>query len=240
MQRYFASGNINNFFINEEDIFHMQKVMRMHKGDNIEVVIENKAYVASIDNFSPFKVSIISSINYDSEPNNYVKLFYCLVKGDKLDFVIQKAVELGVSEIVLVQSKYCVVQYKKEEIEKKLMRFKSIVISACRQSHRLMIPKLDKIMEIEDISYLDLCEHNYIAYEKEMGGTNKTKSYFENIKGGESVSLLIGPEGGFDEKEVSLMNKLGFTNISLGRRILRSETAALSAVSNLMFVLESH
>lgn len=239
MQRYFLNGTIDNYSFLEEDIFHIQKVMRMHKGDNIEVVINQKAYLALIDNISPLKITIVSSINYDSEADNDVTLFYCLVKGDKLDLVIQKAVELGVKEIVLVQSKYCVVKFKKEEINKKLLRYQSIIQSACRQSHRLVIPKLDKIINIEDIDYSLLSDHNFIAYEKEMGDTKKSKQLFENIKEKESVSLLVGPEGGFASEEVDLMNRIGFVNISLGKRVLRSETAAISIISDLMFILES-
>lgn len=239
MQRYFLTGSIDNFFFDEEDVFHIQKVMRMHKGDDIEVVINKKAYVATIENVNPLNIKIISTINYDSELNNDITLFYCLVKGDKLDLVIQKAIELGVKEIVLVQSKYSVVKFKKEEINKKLDRFKSIIKGACRQSHRLLIPKLDKIIDLKDIDYSYLSDHNFICYEKEMGDMKKTKQLFENINENESVSLFVGPEGGFDVSEVELMNKIGFVNISLGKRILRSETAALAIVSDLVFMLES-
>lgn len=239
MQRYFLNGDINNYYFDDEDIFHIQKVMKMRVGEIIEVVISSIAYNAKIISLNPIKIQINDRINFDCEVNNHVTLFYCLVKGDKLDFVIQKACELGVKEIILVQSKCCVTKYDDKEINKKLIRFKSIIKGACRQSHRLIIPKLDKIININDIDESLLCDKNFIAYEKEMGDTFNTKKYFENINNNESVSLLVGPEGGFKEEEVDLMNQKGFVNISLGKRILRSETAALSVLSNLFFILES-
>ena len=239
MQRYFLNGNINNYVFDLEDIFHIQKVMKMRVGERIEVVIDSKAYFASIVSLNPFKIDMQDEIPFNSEIINHVTLYYCLVKGDKLDFVIQKAVELGVKEIVLVQSKYCVTKYDKKEIEKKIERFKGIIKGACRQSHRLIVPALDKIISIDEIIKETLSDKNFIAYEKEAGGTKKTKQYFEEITNYDSVSLLVGPEGGFSEEEVRKMNSVGFKNISLGKRILRSETAAISVLSNLMFVLES-
>ena len=239
MQRYFLNGNINNFFFDSEDIFHIQKVMKMRVNETIEVVINSKAYLAKIVSVNPIQIELIDEILHDSEIKNDIKLFYCLVKGDKLDLVIQKAVELGVKEIVLVQSKYCVTKYDTKEIKKKLERFKGIIKGACRQSHRLVIPTLDKIVNINEISTSLMCDKNFIAYENEIGGTQKTKEYFETINDNESVSLLVGPEGGFSTEEVELMNKKGFINISLGKRILRSETAAITALSDLTFILES-
>lgn len=239
MQRYFLHGNLTNYFFEQEDIFHIQKVMKMRVGEHVEVVINSKAYEAKIETLNPFSISIINEITFDSEIENHVTLYYCLVKGDKLDFVIQKAVELGVKEIVLVQSKYCVTKYDKKEIKKKIERFCGIIKSACRQSHRLSIPNLSKIININDITKEMLNDINFIAYEKEAGGTQNTKKYFESISSKQSVSLLVGPEGGFSEEEVEKMNNIGFINVSLGKRILRSETAAISILSNLMFILES-
>lgn len=239
MQRYFLQGTIDNYLFDQEDVFHMQKVMKMRCGDSIEVVINENAYLAKIISFNPFKIDIISTINYNSECQNKVTLFYCLVKGDKLDFVIQKAVELGVNEIVLVQSKFCVVKYSKNEIDKKIARFKGIIKGACRQSHRLIIPTLDKIIDLNNIDYTYVSDHNFVAYERDMGSTKTTKQLFENIEQGESVSVFVGPEGGFDSEEIQYLNKIGFENISLGKRVLRSETAALAVLADLMFILES-
>ena len=239
MQRYFLDGNLNNYSFDQEDIFHISKVMKMRIGEHIEIVIQSKAYEALIKSLNPFNIEILNELSFNSEVQNHVTLYYCLVKGDKLDFVIQKAVELGVKEIVLVQSKYCVTKYEKKEINKKIERFNNIIKSACRQSHRLLVPELSKIININEITKNMLGDKNFIAYEKEAGGTKNTKQHFEQINSNQSVSLLVGPEGGFSEEEVENMNKIGFINVSLGKRILRSETAAISMLSNLMFVLES-
>ena len=238
MNRYFGQIVVNNVTLNEDDLFHLTKVLRTRIGERIEVVINCACAVYEIVSFNPFKLKFVEDIWFNSELENDVSLFYCLSKGDKIDFAIQKATELGVKEIVLFDSKYSVVKYDKKDIDKKLKRFADIAKSAAEQSHRLVIPEVKGVYRFEDIDKF-LKDYNFLAYEKESVDTNDTLSKFKSIKPGASVSIMIGSEGGFAEEEVDLLNKKGLINISLGKRILRTETAVVSALAQLNLVLES-
>jgi 16S rRNA (uracil1498-N3)-methyltransferase len=238
MNRYFGKIIDNNVTLDEDDLFHLTKVLRARIGDKIEVVINCACAVYEISSLNPFQLNFVEDVWFNSELENDVSLFYCLSKGDKIDFVIQKATELGVKEIVLFDSKYSVVKYDEKDIAKKLKRFNEIAKGAAEQSHRLIIPEVKGVYRFSDIDKF-LKTHNFLAYEKESQERNNTLQLFQNIKPHESVSILIGSEGGFSEEEVDLLNRKGLINISLGKRILRTETAAVSALSQLNLVLES-
>lgn len=238
MQRFFNSTDNEMSPLSKEDEHHLLSVMRAQKGEQIEIVINGECFLFQIESLKPFKLKTIKKIDVARELENDLTLYYCLVKKDKADLVIQKAVELGVKEIVLVQSERSIVRLKREDFSKKLERYQSIARAAAMQSKRLIIPEVKKIMYLKDFSKSDCKTHNFIANENVSGSTKNFKSLLEKIKPGESISLLIGPEGGFTQGEIDKMNKLGFINISLGKRILRSETAAISALSIAAFILE--
>ena len=211
--------------------------MRSKVGDKIELVINKKAAIYEITSFSPFNARKINDIDLNPELKNEVTLFYCLSKGDKIDFAIQKATELGVSRIILCNSKYSVVRYDSKDIVRKMKRFKEIAKSAAEQSHRLIIPEVIGVYDIADIKdYMG--EHNFLAYEKESENHANPTYLYEKIKENEKISIFIGSEGGFSEEEVLILNKLGFINISLGKRILRTETAVVCALSQLNLIIE--
>ncbi len=234
MQRYFASKNNNYVILSDGDVHHLMHVMRARVNDEIEAVIDGKLYSAIIKSISPLKIEMTYEIPLDSELKNKVTLFFALAKGDKIDFVIQKATELGVSKVVLVNTERCVVKYEAKDVEKKMERFNKIAKEAAEQSHRLRIPKIIGPISLEDVDYY-LCDTNLLAYEKIAGKTDNIPDSFNE---GETVSAMIGPEGGFSEKEVSILEKKGFKLISLGKRILRTETAAVYILSVLGFLLE--
>ncbi|MGN1295970.1 MAG: RsmE family RNA methyltransferase, partial [Bacilli bacterium] len=221
MQRYFVdSRNDEYFLMSEEQAHHILRVMRMGVGDKITVCFNNEVYLCEITSTSPLLVKEIENLFEDHELTNNVTLFYCLPKGDKLDLVIQKASELGVSEIVLVQSKWCVCKFKKEDYPKKLERFNKIALEACEQSKRNKRVTISQIIDFKDIKNYHF-DHKFIAYEKE-----EDSSFFEklsSIKKGESIAVLVGSEGGFAKEEVEYAKENGFYSISLGKRILRSE-----------------
>ena len=234
MQRYFASKEGNNVVLQDGDVHHLLHVMRARTGDEIEVVIDEKLYNAIVKSVSPLVIEINYEIPLDSELKNDVTLFFALAKGDKIDFVVQKATELGVVRIVLINTERCVVKYDSKDIAKKIDRFNKIAKEASEQSHRLKVPEIVGPVSLNEVDKY-LCDINLLAYEKVAGKTdNIPTSYKEN----QSISAMIGPEGGFSEKEVTLLENKGFQLISLGKRILRTETAATYILSVLGFLLE--
>ena len=236
MQRYFANIINNQAFLSKEDAFHLLTVMRAKQGYNIEIVHEQKAYLAIVESINPLVVLIQEPILKNSELKAEVNLFFALAKSDKIELVIQKATELGASKITLFQGKRSVVKFTENDFERKLTRFTSIATSASEQCHREKIPEITYIKSIDDIKKEDLSELNLFAYELEAGNTNKLDELL--AKEYQSISVIIGPEGGFDLAEAKKLNELGFKNISLGKRILRCETAAIYALSVIAFSLE--
>ena len=235
MQRYFAKVINNKVILGDDDVHHLLHVMRARIKDEIEVVDEGKLYSASIDSINPLVITANYEIPLDSELPNDVTLFFALAKGDKIEFVVQKATELGVNRIVLIKTERCVVKIDDKDIEKKLTRYQKIAKEASEQSHRLKIPEIVGVYDIKKIPDNLLAEVNLLAYEKVAG---KTDSLFNKIKPNQSTSIMIGPEGGFSEAEVDYLSKHGFDLVSLGKRILRTETAAVYALSVIGFLME--
>lgn len=237
MQRYFARQENNKIILNDGDIHHILHVMRMKENDEIEVVIDSHLYDVIIVKTNPLELKINYEIPSDSEINQDVTLFYVLAKGEKNDLVTQKATELGVKRIVLLTSERCIIKWEDKETNKKIERLNKIAKEASEQSHRLMIPEILGVYHLNDIPAELLAETNLFAYEKEAGNTTTMYEALNSSKG--SVSVLVGPEGGFSEKEADfVINKYHFVPVSLGKRILRSETAAIYALSVISYTLE--
>lgn len=236
MQRYFASID-NQYFVHlsKEDEHHLCHVMRMKKGDEIEVVHQQKLFLCRIDSFNPLTISVIHEIANDVEIKEEITLLFALTKGDKTDLVLQKATELGVKRIALIETERTVVKYDNKDIDKKLERFKKIMKEASEQSHRLIIPELLGIYNLKNLPKELLSDINYVAYEKDA---NDISGAFQGLKKGKSISILIGPEGGFSIQEIDALTNQGFIRTSLGKRILRAETAAIYALSVIGYLLE--
>ena len=236
MQRYFASKENGYIILSDGDVHHLLHVMRARVNDEIEVVIDERLYSCKIESISPLKIKISYEIPSDSEIKEDVTLFFALAKGDKIDFVVQKATELGVSRIVLFKCERCVVKFDNKDLDHKLDRFNKIAKEASEQSHRKKIPEILGVVDIKNIPSELLSDINLLAYEKEAGSTS---SLYDSVKNGKSISVMVGPEGGFSEEEVKYLNdKYQFRNVSLGKRILRTETAAVYALSVIGFLLE--
>ena len=232
MQRYFASIINNNVELSSDDLHHLTHVMRMRVGDFFEVVDNQTLYVCEITSLNPLQVKYEERIP-DEELNSHVTLFFALAKGDKIDLVIQKATELGVHQIILFKSRRCVVNFDNKDVSKKIARYQKIAKEASEQCHRLIVPEIKGVIDIKDIpSYKE--EVNLLAYEKKAGQTSDSF----NLNNPKGVSIVIGSEGGFDEDEAEYLEKNGFKTISLGKRILRCETAAIYALSVLAYQLE--
>ena len=236
MQRYFANIDKNfNVCFSNEDEHHILHVMRMKAADEIEVVDNSKVYLCRIDQTNPLKVSVIHEIASDVEIKEDITLLFALTKGDKTDLVLQKATELGVKKVALITSERTVVSYDNKDIDKKIARFSKIMKEASEQSHRVVVPELLGIFNLKNLPKEVFSDINYVAYEKDA---SKTDEMFEGLAKGKSISILVGPEGGFSEQEIDNLTKQGFIRTSLGKRILRAETAAIYALSVLGYLLE--
>lgn len=235
MQRYFANRKDNLVLLSDGDIHHLLHVMRAKAGEEIETVIDGKLYSSIVKSLSPLTVVINYEIPVDCELPIPVTLFFALAKGDKIDFVVQKATELGASKIVLLKTERSVVKYEEKNLEHKLERFRKIAKEASEQSHRLMVPEIVGVFDIKNIPQNLYADLNLLAYEKEAG---QTSNFINKENCPKSISIMIGPEGGFSSEEVNLLTKNGFRTISLGKRILRTETAAVYALSVIGYLLE--
>ena len=211
--------------------------MRLKSGDEIQVVDNNthEVYLAVIDSTNPLEVHIQERIIENSELSKEVTLFFALAKSDKIELVIQKATELGASKVVLFQGERSVVKFSNDDFKRKYDRFHAIAKEASEQCHRNVIPEIiyvDSIKKIEPY----LCDVNLFAYELEAGQASNIEKSVKSAS--KSVSAIIGPEGGFSEKEADYLKSIGFAPISLGNRIYRCETAAIYTLSVIAHILE--
>ena len=237
MQRYFAVlDNENNIVISLDDIFHITKVMRMNINDEFEVNVDGDLKIAKITSLKPFSFKIVKEINENHELNGFVRLLYCLPKGEKTDLVIQKAVELGCSEIVLINSERSIAKITKENKEKKLIRFNKIIKEASEQSKRSRLCKLTDVINFNDISNYK-ADYSLIAYENTSFTSLDLINLLPSLKG-KTVNVIIGAEGGISKSELEIAKKANYQEISLGKRILRSETACIFILSLLSLYLD--
>jgi len=237
MQRYFVSfKNCDDIILSKDDIFHITHVMRMGVNDQFEINNDGDIYLSKIISLSPFKFEILSKYNENRELNVDITLLYCLPKGDKIDLVLQKVTELGVKNIVLINSSRCIAKITKENKEKKIFRFNKILKEATEQCKRSFIPKILDVIDFKDIGKF-VCDLNLIAYENYKGTISDLKQILHKFDG-KSISILIGPEGGFSKDEVKTAINYKFKEISLGKRILRSETSCIYLMSVLSYEFE--
>ncbi len=229
MQRYFLKKE-NSYELTSDDIFHILKVMRMKMFDQFEIVNDEGVFLAKITNVIPFSYEIVKKIEENNEINGYIRLLYCIPKGEKLDLVIQKATELGVKEVVLINSSRCVAKIDSKNKEKKLERFNKIIKEATEQSKRDQLMILNDVIDYKNIDKYD-ADLSFIAFENESKKDEiNVLNYLSSLKG-KTINILIGPEGGFSQEEVDYAIEKGYQLTSLGKRILRSETACLSLIS---------
>lgn len=237
MQRYFTSfKDEKNITISNDDIFHIVKVMRMKINDQFEINNDGDIYLAQINSLAPFSFKILKKIDENHELKTKITLLYCLPKGDKIDLVLQKATELGVNQIVLVNSSRCIAKINDENKKKKLARFNKIIKEATEQCKRNNLPALKDVIKFNEISNYQ-SDLNLIAYENSKMSNQELKDLLRNFKGN-TVTILIGAEGGFSKEEVEYALKNNFISISLGNRILRSETSVFNLLSILGYELE--
>ena len=235
MQRYFASVNKDNIILSKSDAFHLLKVMRSRKGDKLLAIDKEEIYLGEVVSTDPLIISNLGVYNEENrELDVKTTLFFALAKGDKIDFVIQKATELGISQIILIKTERSIVKLSNDDFKRKYDRYHMIAKEASEQSSRRIIPNIIYLDSIKNIPSSLLSDINYVCYEEDA--FNKVN--LGEIKGVKSVSVLIGPEGGLSKGEVETLVAQGFKRLSLGKRILRTETAAVSALAMINMVIE--
>lgn len=233
-------------YIEGPDVNHIKNVLRMKEGAEINVIIDGDSneYRCGIDGFTEDRVNLTVRFikENDVELPSKIYLLQGLPKSDKLELIIQKAVELGVYEIIPVSLKRSVVKIDAKKVKSKVERWNGISEAAAKQSKRRNIPKVLEPKTLKEaISYIEEegVEVKIVPYEMaDFDSMNVTRSIFTDIKPGQSVAVLIGPEGGFEESEIDIAKQAGFKEITLGHRILRTETAPLVVLSWLVYMLE--
>lgn len=234
MQRYFKDTSLDLFELSVDDSYHITKVMRNKIGDKIEVVIDKKLYICEIVELKDLvKVQRIEEVICDSELPCFVAIAQSLVKEQKMDLILQKSCELGVSEIIPINATRSIVKLDKKET-KKIDRWNKILKEASEQSKRVVIPKVNEIMDIKDLTNLDydikiLCTVNELS----MSLKKVLDKDLTNLK----ILFVIGPEGGFTDNEEKILIDNGFISTSFGKRVLRTETASLYALSIINYIL---
>lgn len=232
------------------DVNHISHVLRMKAGE--EIVVSDgygNEYGCRLCRFTDTAVyaAILEKRRVASELSSPITLFQCLPKGDKMELIVQKAVELGVSRIVPVASKRCVVKLDAKREANKRKRWQAVAESAAKQSGRAMIPTVQSAVGFSEAllqaKEQDVCLIPYecageLLEDGQDSAIERTRKILSHIEKGQSIGVFIGPEGGFEKEEVEAARKMGAQPVSLGRRILRTETAGLCILSVLMFQLE--
>ncbi len=224
------------------DVNHIRNVLRMRPGEELKLSTgeDEKNYRCQILEVTQTQVrcKILWAEENGVELPSKISLFQALPKSGKMELVIQKAVELGAFEIVPVASHRSVVRLEEKKARAKVERWNAVSESAASQSRRLIIPRVTDVMDfsgaLQYAAALDVC---LIPYER-AEDMQKTRQILSHITPGQSVGIFIGPEGGFEETEVAAAMDMGAKPITLGRRILRTETAGMAVLSMLLFLLE--
>ena len=246
MQRFFVEPyqieeEAHRIHINGTDVNHIKNVLRMKCGEDVWISDGgDKEYHCQIEELGEDEVLL--HILYAQEPEyelpNKLYLFQGLPKADKMELIVQKAVELGAYSVVPVSTRRCVVKLDNKKAEKKVSRWQQIAESAAKQSKRMLVPEVHSVMTFKEaLAYAKELDVLLIPYELAKG-MKETKELIQAIEPGKSIGVFIGPEGGFEEQEVADAMEAGAKPITLGHRILRTETAGLAVLSVLMFQLE--
>lgn len=242
MYNFFVnSGKIGDcYYITDNDYNHIKNVLRMEIGEQLLVSNDSKSDLCEIERFENQTVVVrVLEENYqNTELPVKIYLFQGLPKSDKMEFIIQKAVELGVYGIIPTEMNRCVVKLDDKKKKSKQSRWQAIAESAAKQSKRNCVPKVYDVLPYKKaLEMAKELDSILVPYECADGMT-ATKQALENLKNCKTVGIIIGSEGGFEESEIELAKQSGGKIISLGKRILRTETAAITAVSMCMLNIE--
>lgn len=246
MYQFFVDpGQIQDkkIIITGSDVNHIRNVLRMKPGEEIAVSngIDGREYRCGIESYTDGEV--ICTLRFIKEDGvelpSRIYLFQGLPKADKMELIVQKAVELGVYEVIPVAARRCVVRLDEKKAQGKVSRWQGIAEAAAKQSKRGIIPNVHPVMSMRDaVEYARKMDVKLIPYEL-AEDMRHTRQLVGAVEPGQEIAVFIGPEGGFEEGEVELALEAGIEPVTLGRRILRTETAGLTVLSWLMYHLES-
>ncbi len=246
MQRYFVKGNVtettHSLQFSKEQVHQLKKVLRVRVGEQFEVVDDDSQLaIVEVSELEPFEVKVVELLEQKVELPVSVTIAVGLSKGDKLDWIVQKATELGVSEIIPLSLTRNVVKWTGDKADKKIERLQKIAEEASEQSHRLKVPCVTSVMTLKElVNYTSDFEQKLIAYEEsaKVGESLQLVKSLQSLQENERVIFVFGPEGGIEEQEVALLEESGYIPCSLGPRILRAETAPLYALAAVSYQCE--
>ncbi len=231
-----------DIIITGSDVNHIKNVLRMRPGEELSVSngTDGKEYRCGIEEFR--EESVLCRLRFVKEDGlelpSKIYLFQGLPKADKMELIIQKAVELGVYEVIPVAAKRSVVKLEEKKAAVKQARWQGIAEAAAKQSKRRVIPQVHTVMSMKEaVGYAAGMDIRLIPYEL-AEGMGRTKELIASIAPGQTVAVFIGPEGGFEEKEIQEAMAAGIMPVTMGRRILRTETAGLTMLGWIMYQLE--
>lgn len=239
----------NQVIITGPDVNHIKNVIRLKVGDEISISngIDSRDYRCGIEKITEDMVFCnLRFIKEDAiELSAKVYLFQGLPKGDKMELIIQKLVELGVYEVIPVAMQRSVVKLDEKKAKAKTARWQGIAQAAAKQSKRGIVPQVHEVMDYQAaLAYAADMDCQLLPYEMEeslegAGGMQKTRQIIEALRPGQRIAVFIGPEGGFAEGEIASALENGVETITLGKRILRTETASLTIMAWIMYHLEA-
>lgn len=231
VQRYFAlEKKEDKFVLSENDLYHINTVMRMHDGDKVEVVHNNELYICELcDNLA----KILTKESTTNNKKARITLVIPLLKEQKMDLILQKATELGVDEIVPVIMERSIVKFDSSKEDKKLARWRKICKEASEQSKRLDIPEVTRVLKMEELKSFNGVKLTCSTSEK----SENIKKYLKKQRNYDKIILVIGPEGGLSKQEEEYLKTLDFVSVSLGNLIMRVETVPLFLLSALNYEL---
>lgn len=233
MQQYFVNQKLSagmQFELTQEQSHHIATVLRMKQGRTIRLVdITGVPFYASVSIKNKIVyASVTETIVEEREPAVKITLAVALIKNDRFEWLLEKVTECGVHRIIPFISNRCVVKDKPGQNRRKTERFQKIITEAAEQSYRHHIPEILEPVSIKQLNRFK-SDTNVVAYEKETG--RRLNSLSMPLR---NVTVIVGPEGGFESSEIDILNQMGFESVSLGKRILRAETAAVAACVTLM------
>ena len=231
MQRYFIKNK--DMLLEESDIRHIKKVMRMNINDKIEVVYNNKLHICEITSLEPFNIKVIEKLDEDKKTKIELTVAVALVKEQKMYLILQKLTELGVSRIIPVSMERSIVKLDKERFNKKKVRWESICKEASEQSKRTNIPIIEDIKSIKDLTKED-ADLKLVASTKEK--EKLLNYYLQSIEDCAKIIMVIGPEGGISDKEEDILVSNGYNRVSFGNLIFRVETATIYVASIINYI----
>lgn len=243
-----AQINDTCVIITGDDVNHIKNVIRLKTGDEISVSngIDGRDYRCGIEEIT--ETQVVCKLRFIKEDGvelpSRVYLFQGLPKGDKMELIIQKMVELGVYEIIPVAMKRCVVKLDDKKAKAKIARWQGIAEAAAKQSKRAIVPRINDVMTYaQALEFAKDMDVRLVPYELEnmMSGSSGavgTKKVIDSLEPGQRIAIFIGPEGGFEEQEINDAVALGMKPVTLGKRILRTETAGMTIMSWIMYQLE--